>query len=71
MNSPTSLVVMGNLPALLTTNEFALGQRCMPQTVRKNYSLNGHHHGVKPIKQASGRLLWKLSDLEALLSGGK
>lgn len=57
------------LPALLTTNEFAFGHRCAPQTVRKNYCLKGHHHGIKPLKQASGRLLWRASDLEALLNG--
>lgn len=32
--------------------------------------LEGHHHGIKPIKQPSGRLLWKFSDLVILLNGG-
>lgn len=58
------------IPVLLTTNEFAASQKCAPQTVRKNYCVNGHHHGVRPIKQPSGRLLWRLTDLEALLAGG-
>lgn len=58
-------------PALLTTAEFAAAQRCAPQTVRKNYCLQGHHHGVKPIKHPGGRLLWPASGLETLLKGGK
>ena len=55
---------------LLTTKEFADFQRCAPQTVRKNYCLQGHHHGVRPIKHAGGRLLWRSEDLRKLLGGG-
>lgn len=60
---------INGLPEFLTTEEFAASQRCAAQTVRKNYCLKGHHHGVKPIKLPSGRLLWRASDLEKLLSG--
>lgn len=59
-----------NLHSLLTTNELALGHRCAPQTIRKNYCEKGHYHGIKPLKQANGRLLWRASDLAALLHGG-
>jgi hypothetical protein len=55
------------LPALLTTEEFAAQQRCKAQTVLRNHCLLGHHHGVKPIKQPNGRLLWRLSDLKTLI----
>lgn len=55
------------LPELLTTEEFAAAQRCAAQTVRKNYCLKGHHHGIKPVKQPSGRLLWHASDLAKML----
>lgn len=60
---------MESLPELLTTTEFADAQRCRAQTVRKNFSTQGHHHGVRPLKQLSGRLLWRKSDLIALLEG--
>jgi hypothetical protein len=58
-----------SLPRLLTTNEFAAGQRSAAQTVRKNLCNHGHHHGVTPIKHPNGRLLWRSSDLQALLKG--
>jgi hypothetical protein len=58
-----------SIPRLLTTAEFASAQRCAEQTVRKNYCTKGHHHGVRPIKQPSGRLLWRESDLLKLLNG--
>lgn len=58
---------LDTLPDLLTTREFAVTQRCAEQTVRKNYCTKGHHHGAKPLKQPSGRLLWRKSDLLKLL----
>ncbi|KAA0074216.1 hypothetical protein CIW54_27095 [Paraburkholderia sp. T12-10] len=57
------------IPRFLTTTEFAAAQRCTEQTVRKNFCTKGHHHGVRPIKQPSGRLLWRESDLLKLLNG--
>lgn len=59
------------IPRLLTTAEFAAGQRCAEQTVRKNYCTKGHHYGIRPLKQLSGRLLWRESDLVKLLNGGE
>jgi hypothetical protein len=64
-----SISAGNGIPRLLTTDEFAAAQRCAAQTVRKNYSNLGHHHGIKPIKQPSGRLLWRESDLLVLLNG--
>lgn len=58
------------LPELLTTAEFAAAQRCAPQTIRKNLCNKGHHYGIRPLKQPSGRLLWRASDLAKLLGGG-
>jgi hypothetical protein len=55
------------MPDLLTTREFAAAQRCTAQTVLKNHCTTGSHHGVTPIKQPSGRLLWRASDLAKLL----
>ena len=55
------------VPEMLTTEEFALFQRNAPQTVRKNVSQSGHHNGIKPVKLPNGRLLWRKTDLDALL----
>jgi len=55
---------------LLTTTELATLSRCQPNTVRRNHSILGHHHGIRPVKQVSGRLLWRKSDVEAMLNGG-
>jgi hypothetical protein len=67
MEVATNPLNRADLPELLTTAEFAAAQRCKPQTVLKNHCLNGHHHGIKPIKQPGGRLLWRLSDLQKML----
>ena len=58
------------LPALLTTAEVAELERINPQTIRKNYCLQGHHHGMKPIKLPGGGLRWPAANLVALLEGG-
>lgn len=68
MEAVSALTARATLPELLTTAEFAAAQRCAAQTVRKNYCLKGHHHGIRPVKQPSGRLLWRVSDLQSLLS---
>ena len=57
------------LPALLTTAEVAALERINPQTIRKNYCLQGHHHGMRPIKLPSGGLRWPAAGLAALLTG--
>lgn len=69
MNVLNSVFARAGLPELLTTAEFAAAQRCAAQTVRKNVCTKGHHHGVRPLKQPSGRLLWRASDLAKLLNG--
>jgi len=69
MDALTSSLSRLTLPELLTTAEFAAAQRCSPQTVRKNLCNKGHHYGIRPMKQPSGRLLWRMSDLEKLLNG--
>lgn len=40
------------------TTVFAANNLVQPQTARKRYSQTGSYHGVKPVKLASGRLLW-------------
>lgn len=55
------------LPAVLPTNEAAAAINRAPQTLRKWACLeNGP---IRPIR-INGRLAWKVSDLQALLSGG-
>ena len=55
------------LPALLTTAELAEIERINPQTIRKNFCLQGHHHGMRPIKLPSGGLRWTSAGLTAML----
>ena len=63
-NNPTQ----EELPAVLTTNEAAPYIKRKPQTLRKWACLeNGP---IRPIR-INGRLAWRVSDLNALLSGEK
>ena len=59
------------LPEFFTTPELAEFERTAQQTIRKNFCLQGHHHGIKPIKLPSGRLRWRTSDVLALLNGAQ
>lgn len=55
------------LPAVLPTNEAAAAINRAPQTLRKWACLeNGP---IRPIR-INGRLAWRVSDLQLLLSGG-
>lgn len=54
---------------LYTTVEFAAAIKQAPATVRKNLSIQGHHHGAKPTKLTNGRLLWKAADALKILNG--
>lgn len=58
---------MENLPKVLTTEEFALAVKASPQTIRKNYCLNGECYGIRPIK-IGNRLLWKYDEVKKLLA---
>jgi hypothetical protein len=53
----------------LSTLEFALAVKKQPQTIRKNYCLNGHCYGIRPLKVGNA-LLWPVADIEQLLNGG-
>lgn len=56
-------------PRLYTTNEAAAVTRHKPQTYRKLLCLNGHFHGIKPVKMPGGRLLWPADAIDRLVSG--
>jgi hypothetical protein len=45
-------------PKGVETAVFAARNLIRPQTVRKRYAQSGSYHGIRPIKLASGRLLW-------------
>ena len=53
----------------ITTGEFAHAMSKAPQTVRKNYCLQGECFGIRPIK-VGNNLLWPVAATAALLSGG-
>jgi hypothetical protein len=53
-----------------TTEEYAAKVRVVPQTIRAGYCRNGHYLGLKPLKLATGKLLWDAAEIDQLLSGG-
>jgi len=54
----------------ITTAEFAHAISKSPQTVRKNYCLQGECFGIRPIK-IGNNLLWPVAKTARLLSGGQ
>ena len=67
MTTLNNLLARVSLPEVLPTNEAAPLINRAPQTLRKWACLeNGP---IRPIR-INGRLAWKVSDLQALLSGG-
>ena len=61
------LLARAGLPEVLPTNEAAAAINRAPQTLRKWACLeNGP---IRPVR-INGRLAWKVSDLQALLTGG-
>ncbi len=66
MNTINQLMARAGLPAVLPTNEAAAAINRAPQTLRKWACLeNGP---IRPVR-INGRLAWRVSDLQALLSG--
>lgn len=60
----------------LSTEAFAAQHLVEPQSVRKQYSLHGSYHGVRPIRLPNRRLLWPADTIarlaaEAFGSGDK
>lgn len=54
----------------ITTAEFAHATSKSPQTVRKNYCLQGECFGIRPIK-IGNNLLWPVAETARLLSGSQ
>ena len=66
LSFPKYLLACADLPPVLPTNEAAVAINRAPQTLRKWACLeNGP---IRPIR-INGRLAWRVSDLQALLSG--
>jgi hypothetical protein len=53
----------------LSTEEFAAVMAVAPQSIRKRYSEEGTYHGVRPIKQASRRVMWPVEAVRQLRNG--
>ena len=54
----------------INTGEFATAFDKSCQTIRKNYCLQGHCYGIRPIKVGNA-LLWPVPQIAALLSEGE
>jgi hypothetical protein len=66
MNLTNQTVANVKLPAVLPTDEAAAAINRAPQTLRKWACLETGP--IRPIR-INGRLAWKVSDLQALLTG--
>ena len=65
---PDGLAKIANGRDIISTNEASLATNTSPQTVRKHICINGHFHGIKPIK-IGGRLNFSVVDLAKLIRG--
>lgn len=54
----------------VTTEELAAILAIDPQSIRKRHSLDGSYLGIRPTKLPNRRLLWPVTDVRRLLSGG-
>ncbi len=61
-NLPRGLSAVAGNRDLINTVEFAKVFNVQPQTVRKNYSIEGEVYGLKPIK-IGNRLLWSVQQI--------
>lgn len=52
----------------IETAEFARAVNHASQTIRKNYCINGHCFGIRPIK-VGNKLLWPLIEVARVLKG--
>ena len=68
MNLISKLMAQAGLPEVLPTEAAAASINRKPQTLRKWACLeNGP---IRPVR-INGRLAWRVSDLQELLSGGR
>jgi hypothetical protein len=65
---PTKLQEVAGNRDFLSTHETATALNKARQTLLKEFCLKGHAYGIRP-KKIGGRLLWSVSDIQALLNG--
>lgn len=63
-----ALASLANGSEFILTSELARLVRRATQTIRKTYCQTGHFFGIVPVKLGN-RLLWRVSDVAALLAG--
>jgi len=68
IQSPTGLAAIANGRDHISTAEYAHALTRAPQTIRKNYCLQGECFGIRPIK-VGNRLLWPVAKIAMLLNG--
>ena len=68
-NAVETLIKIANGRTHITTAEYAKTTNSRPQTLRKNYCLNGHCFGIRPVK-IGNRLNWPVDEVANLMSGG-
>jgi hypothetical protein len=66
---PPALAVIATNRDHIQTSEYGRAINRASQTIRKNYCETGHCFGIRPVKFGN-RLLWPVSEIAALLSGG-
>jgi hypothetical protein len=52
----------------LSTDAFAAQHLVEPQTVRKQYSVTGSYHGVRPVRLPNRRLLWPADSIQQIVA---
>lgn len=55
----------------LSTDELAAIFKVKPQSIRSALCRDGHYLGLRPIKPASRRLLWRAAEVARILNGGE
>lgn len=65
-----NLTALGT-PPFLSTKDFGKLFNLKPQTVRKNYCLNGHVYGVVPKKMPNKKLGWPTDNALEVLYGNQ
>lgn len=66
---PSKLLEIAGNRDYVSTHETATALNKARQTLLKEYCLKGSAYGIVP-KKIGGRLLWSVSDIQALLNGG-
>lgn len=69
MTANTLNVASARPSAKLSTEELAALFRVRPQSVRAALCRTGHYLGIRPVKLATGKLLWDSAAAERVMNG--